>query len=131
MVAALVERASVASRLDAIEAVLDALDPAAYLDQTPEEARRTAARVQRLQARLAAHTAAAVRAGEALVPVGLGGSTGTADLLARDFGRDRVASGNRDGWQFRRDDHGHVQTRGPDGRWRDSGRCRATGGRGR
>jgi len=32
---------------------------------------------------------------------------------------------HRDGWQFQRDEHGHVQTRGPDGRWRDDGRFRA------
>ncbi|WP_165570487.1 HNH endonuclease signature motif containing protein [Aeromicrobium sp. IC_218] len=81
--------------LDEVERALDAADPTVYLQQSPTQARQTAMRIQRLQARLAAHSAAAVRAVDALVPVGLGGSTGTADLLARDFGRDRRAAGRQ------------------------------------
>ncbi len=75
--------------VDELERALDHADTSAYLAQSPEQARRTAERLQRAQARLAAQVAAAVRAVDALVPVGLGGSTGTGDLLARDFGHDR------------------------------------------
>lgn len=95
MVAVLVDTSSVDTRLAALEAELDALSAESLLDQTPEQARRTAERLQRLQARLSAKVAAAVRAVDALVPVGLGGSTGTADLLARDFGHDRTAAGRQ------------------------------------
>jgi hypothetical protein len=95
MVAELVQTESPLAFLDELERALDAADPTAYLDQSPTQARQTAMRIQRLQARLAAHSAAAVRAVDALVPVGLGGSTGTADLLARDFGRDRRAAGRQ------------------------------------
>ncbi|WP_165570445.1 HNH endonuclease signature motif containing protein [Aeromicrobium sp. IC_218] len=92
MVAELVETESPVAFLDELERALDAADPSSYLGLSPDEARRAAMRIQRLQARLAAHSAAVVRAVDALVPVGLGGSTGTADLLARDFGRDRRAA---------------------------------------
>ncbi len=95
MVAELVETKSPVAFLDELERTLDAADPGSYLELSPDEARRAAIRIQRLQARLAAHSAAAVRAVDALVPVGLGGSTGTADLLARDFGRDRRAAGRQ------------------------------------
>jgi hypothetical protein len=46
---------------------------------------------------------------------------------ARDAARARAGTGRRDRWHARRQDHRSEGTCDP-GRWRVSGRCRATGG---
>ncbi len=89
MVAELVAPVSVLEVVADLERALDRIGPDSFDGLDPADAREAARRLRVVQSRLGAHVGAAVRAVDALVPVGLGGSTGTGDLLARDFGHDR------------------------------------------
>ena len=81
----------VESQLDAqlaqLHAALAAIPLAGYTDQTPAQARRTAASLRTLESMVRTHVGAAVRAVERLVPTRQAGQ-----LLAGDFGLDPAAA---------------------------------------
>ncbi len=81
----------VAACVRSIEQALDALPTAAWDGLDAVTARDLAARLGRLQSRIAAHTMAAARVLEAAGSARRAGATSTGELLSRDFGGDRGA----------------------------------------
>ena len=87
MVAELIIETTLADRLARIDAELDAIRLGDYATQVPEQARRNAAALRRIESRVATHVGAAVRAVQAVTPGKV-----TSQVLARDFGHDSRAA---------------------------------------
>ena len=87
MVAQPIEDHELDARLAQLHAALAAIPLAGYADQTPAQARRTAARLRTLESMVRTHVGAAVRAVERLVP-----TRQTGQMLAGDFGLDTAAA---------------------------------------
>ncbi len=87
MVAQPVEEPLLDSQLDQLEAVLAAIPLPSYATQTPAQARRTAARLRKVESMLRTHVTAAVRAVDRLVP-----TRQASQVLAGDFGLDTAAA---------------------------------------
>lgn len=87
MVAQPVEYPQLETQLGQLHALLAAIPLAGYADQTPAEARRTAALLRTLESMLRTHVSAAVRAVDRLVP-----TRQASQLLAGDFGLDAAAA---------------------------------------
>lgn len=87
MVAQPVEEHQLDTRLAQLHAALAAIPLAGYTDQTPAQARRTAATLRTLESMVRTHVGAAVRAVDRLVPTRQAGQ-----LLAGDFGLDPAAA---------------------------------------
>ena len=87
MVAQAVEEPALEVLLNQLHGLLAAIPLAGYTDQTPAQARRTAARLRTLESMLRTHVTAALRAVDRLVP-----TRQTSQLLAGDFGLDTAAA---------------------------------------
>ena len=87
MVAQPVEEHQLDTRLAQLHAALAAIPLAGYTDQTPAQARRTAATLRTLESMVRTHVGAAVRAVDRLVPTRQAGQ-----LRAGDFGLDAGAA---------------------------------------
>ncbi|MEA4945393.1 MAG: DUF222 domain-containing protein [Propionicimonas sp.] len=87
MVAQPVESSQLEARLSQLHALVAAIPLAAYSDQTPAEARRTAMALRTLESMLRTHVSAAVRAVDRLVP-----TRQASQLLAGDFGLDAATA---------------------------------------
>jgi hypothetical protein len=86
MTAELVEETTLADKLARIDAELDAIALTDYPRQSHPQARENAAKLRRIQSRVATHVGAAVRAAQWTSP----GRTSTQNI-ARDFGNDNRA----------------------------------------